>query len=126
MSNGRFSGIFLEAAKVYFGGLSHSNIFRMSSIVSAPMQGDKNESMSSHNLALQCEPQILYYLLLGTGPINCVNLARIQVSKIGIISTLSRFEKSVVDNIQKRNSKIAEMYYIRITDLIITKLIGNT
>lgn len=46
------------------------------------MQGYKNESVSSHHSVLQCELQIVHYLLLGTGEINCVTLARVQVSKI--------------------------------------------
>lgn len=50
-------------------------------------QGDKNESMGSHHSALQCELQIVCYLLPGIEKINCVDLARIQAYEIGIVST---------------------------------------
>lgn len=56
-------------------------------------QEGENESMGSHHSTLQCEMQIVCYLLPGTGPIS-VDLARIQVYKIGIISPLNRLQKA--------------------------------
>lgn len=60
-----FQEYFLNQLRFILGDCHTANIFRMSSTVSAQMQGGKNESMSSHNSALQCEPQIVYYSLLG-------------------------------------------------------------
>lgn len=50
-----FQEHYLKQLRFILGDCHTANIFRMSSIVSAQMQGDKNESMGSHNSALQCE-----------------------------------------------------------------------
>lgn len=65
-----FQEDFLKQPRFILGDCHIANIFRTLPLFqTAQMQRDKNESMSSHHSALQCELQIVHYLLLGTRPI---------------------------------------------------------